>query len=91
MFKALSARVECPNCGTSHIVDRDGDGFPDLDLVPCQGSDTCASRLCKDCRYQCDACGEYACEHHVGNEKIICHACIEENTKLMEAWLGDSE
>lgn len=82
----ITAEVECLNCGAMHTVDRCEDG-PDVDFVPCQGSDTCKAMLCPDCRHGCDFCGLFACEEHISSEKI-CHTCQYEGVELDQAWLG---
>jgi hypothetical protein len=81
MLRSISAEVKCPHCDRSHTVDRDEAGAPDLDLVPCQGSDSCLEKLCADCRVGCDLCGLWACEDHIRTVPVntrICDICFDD-------------
>lgn len=62
MISAIPLR--CPNCDARQAVEVDECGA-ELELWPCQGSDTCTAQVCRNCRVQCYSCGLYACEEHV--------------------------
>ncbi len=70
--------VRCAVCGSEHVLPADS--------VPGQGSDACVARICENCvelgheglRYQCDACGLYACGEHIGTyeDGTWCGICL---------------
>lgn len=83
-----TAQIECLNCSAMHTVDV-GDDRADVDFVPCQGSDSCESMLCQDCRHKCTECGLWACYDHMGwfiGERV-CHLCL---AKLLDE-MGEPE
>lgn len=68
--------LRCPTCEACQNVERDECGA-ELELWPCQGSDTCAAKLCRNCRVQCFSCGLHACDEHVVlmAAEPWCHRC----------------
>lgn len=72
MIRAFPA--VCPTCDASQQIGR-GD---EMELRPCQGSDTCTARLCRGCRVHCFLCGLYACAEHSEwfEGERCCELCI---------------
>ncbi len=59
---------ECANCSTK--VTRN-------DSYPCSGSDTCAERVCEDCKQECAYCSLPACSEHMKRTSANDTACDE--------------
>lgn len=79
MNRSMTA-ADCPSCRVNQVVERDEDGVPDMDLVPCQGSDTCKKPLCQFCRIKCVCCGLHACDDHIRDVEgdMVCDLCAKE-------------
>lgn len=73
-----SVELECPSCRNTQTVEVDECGA-DLDLVPCQGSDSCKAMLCPFCRVKLDCCKDlFACEDHAYriDGEMTCEPCM---------------
>jgi hypothetical protein len=85
--------VRCPNlaCNRVERVDRDEDGFADMELVRCH-VDGCEHDMCMACKTVCFGCDCPSCDEHLtelGEEKY-CPCCFAEiadeaRQELMEA------
>jgi len=95
-----TAEVCCPSCDVWQRVDLDEDGLPDLETVPCQGSDSCTVRMCRACERRCYCCGLAACHQHmqIQDGRPWCDLCLteqriesEREAMLTEAGCTDRE
>ena len=59
--------ASCNHCGASKTFTREQmrRDRPELDMVPCQGSDQCTAMLCPTCRRECPTCGNFTCREHL--------------------------
>ncbi len=74
-------RWECLHCGKTKVFWRAyvRRGDAEVEMVPCQGSDSCRHMLCPECRVQCDWCGLWTCREHLkGDDALLCEVCRKE-------------
>lgn len=76
---ACPNQVRCPGCNRVERVDRDEDGFADMEVARCHVGD-CQNDMCGACETKCFGCDQPTCTEHLtefGGDKW-CPCCMEE-------------
>ncbi len=94
---AMIVTATCPNCNSTFHLDRDEDGFTEIEHVKCAAVN-CPVQLCPECpKASCAGCGQKFCREHMIEEKLnlrcTClrdsmgevherHLCFEHNPRI---------